>query len=85
MLKLALCLTNLIISYTLFQPTYGTSSEYKVGESLGSSFNLVKLNELSSENETFSAYDNQTSNAQKAVIIILDRVTIHNLPMPNQF
>ena len=32
----------------------------------------MKLNKLSSENEAFSAYDNQTSNAQKAVIIIFD-------------
>lgn len=33
----------------------------------------MKLIDLSSENETVSAYDNQTSNAQKAVIIIFDR------------
>jgi len=63
---------NLIISFTLFQSTYGMSSEYKVGQSVGASLNFVRFDNLNPLNET-APYDNQTSNAQKVAIIIFDR------------
>ena len=72
MLKLAVCLANLIISFTLFQSTYGISSEYKVGQSVGASLNFVRFDNLNPVNETASPYDNQTSNV-KVAIIIFDR------------
>jgi hypothetical protein len=72
-LKLALCLANLIISFTLSQSTYGISSEYKVGESIGAGTNFVRFDNLNPVNETASPYDNQTSNVQKVAIIIFDR------------
>ena len=73
MLKFALCLANLIISFTLFQSTYGVSSEYRVGQSVGASLNFVSFDNLNPVNETASPYDNQTSNVQKVAIIIFDR------------
>ena len=73
MLKLALCLANLIISITLFQSTYGMSSEYKVSQSVGASLNFDSFDNLNPVNETASQYDNQTSNVQKVAIIIFDR------------
>ena len=49
------------------------SSEYKSGQSVGASLNLVRFDNLNPVNETASVYNNQSSNTQKVAIIIFDR------------